>query len=154
MALRKTLAGALGAALVAGGLFYANRIEPQNVEVVSVSLVLPHLEEAFDGYRVVQISDIHMDGWMAFGRLVGLIELVNEQCPDLIAVTGDFVTAEAKLEGRQLVDALDILEAPDVVVAVLGNHDYVADENLVRRIIRDAKPHRALQRPHHPQAGR
>ena len=131
------VAGAVGAALVAGGLLYASRIEPQNVEVTSISLVLPRLDKEFDGYRIVQISDIHMDGWMSSERLGGLVKLVNEQRPDLIAVTGDFVTAEAGRADRELVDALVVLEAPDGVVAVLGNHDYIADENLVRRIIRD-----------------
>jgi predicted MPP superfamily phosphohydrolase len=99
--------------------------------------VLPRLDREFDGYRIVQISDIHMDGWMSFERLSGLVKLVNEQRPDLIVVTGDFVTAEAKREDRDLVEALSVLEAPDGAVAVLGNHDYIADENLVRRIIRD-----------------
>ncbi len=134
---RKAAAGAAGAALVAGGFFYASKIEPQNVEVESISLVLPRLDEEFDGYRIVQISDIHMDGWMTQGRLSGLMKLVNEQRPDLVAVTGDFVTAEAGRVDRKLVDALSLLEAPDGAVAVLGNHDYIADENLVRRIIRD-----------------
>ena len=133
----KKAAGVIGATLVAGGLFYANKIEPQNVEVEPVSLVLPRLDKEFDGYRIVQISDIHMDGWMSFERLSGLMKLVNEQRPDLIAMTGDLVTAEAKRDDRELVDALSLLEAPDGAVAVLGNHDYIADENLVRRIIRD-----------------
>lgn len=127
----------VGATLVAGGLFYASKVEPLNVEVNSVSLVLPRLSPEFDGYRIVQISDIHMDGWMTFERLSKMMKLVNEQGPNLITITGDFVTAEAERAYRELVDALSILEAPDGAVAVLGNHDYIADQNLVRRIIRD-----------------
>lgn len=127
----------VGAALLTGGLLYASKVEPLNVEVESISLVLPRLSSEFDGYRIVQISDIHMDGWMSFERLSKMMKLVNEQRPDLIVITGDFVTAEAKREDRELIDALRILEAPDGTVAVLGNHDYVADQNLVRRIIRD-----------------
>lgn len=128
----------VGAALVAGGLFYASKVEPLNVEVTYVPLVLPRLSPKFDGYRIVQISDIHMDGWMTSERLSKMMKLVNEQRPKLITVTGDFVTAEARREYREFVDALSILEASDGTVAVLGNHDYIADQNLVRRIIRDS----------------
>lgn len=137
---RAGLSRAVAGAALAGasaGLFYAYRVEPLNVEVSSVALVLPRLSREFDGYRIAQISDIHMDGWMTFDRLSRLAKLVNEQGADLVAVTGDFVTAKAKYVDRELVEALSILEAPDGVMAVLGNHDYVADENLVRRIIRD-----------------
>ncbi|MBA2693211.1 MAG: metallophosphoesterase [Rubrobacter sp.] len=132
-----TLAG--GAALAsAGGLYYASKVEPMNVEIKEVSLVLPRLSAEFDGYRVAQISDIHMDGWMTFERLSKLAHLVNEQEADLIAATGDFVTAKVKYVEGELAEALSILEAPDGAVAVLGNHDYIADESLVRRILEDA----------------
>lgn len=131
-------AALISATLVAGGLFYAYKIEPSNVEIKYISLVLPRLSPEFDGYRVVQISDIHMDGWMSFDRLSVLVELVNEQRPDLIAITGDFVTSGAKRDERELIDALSALEAADGAVAVLGNHDYIADQNLVRSIIRDS----------------
>lgn len=137
--LSKPAAGvALFGAAALGGLLYAAKVEPANVEVKEVSLVLPRLAKEFDGYRIAQISDIHMDGWMSFERLCGLTKLVNEQRADLVAVTGDFVTAKVKYVGRELTEALEILEAPDGVVAVLGNHDYIADENLVRRVIKDA----------------
>lgn len=132
---RATAVAALAGASVV--LFYAYKVEPSNVEVYSVSLVLPRLCEEFDGYRIAQISDIHMDGWMTFDRLSKLAKLVNEQGADLVAITGDFVTARAKYVDRELIDALSILQAPDGVMAVLGNHDYVADENLVRRVIHD-----------------
>lgn len=131
-------AALIGATLVAGGLFYAYKIEPSNVEIKYISLMLPRLSPEFDGYRVVQISDIHMDGWMSFDRLSVLVELVNEQRPDLIAITGDFVTSGAKRNERELIDALSALEAADGAVAVLGNHDYIADQGLVRSIIRDS----------------
>lgn len=134
------LAGAAlaGAAVAAGGLYYATRVEPVNVEVNEVSLVLPRLDKGFNGYRIAQISDIHMDGWMTFERLVKLARLVNEQEANLIAVTGYFVTAKVKYVDRELTEALGILEAPDGAVAVLGNHDYIADESLVRRVVKDA----------------
>lgn len=97
---------AAGVALLgaSAGLLYAHSVEPHNVEVICVSLMLPRLPAEFDRYRIAQISDIHMDGWMTFERLCKLAKLVNEQGADLIAVTGDFVTAKAKYVDRELID--------------------------------------------------
>ena len=119
------------------GLFYAREIAPENIEVVNMSLTLPRLTPSFDGYRVVQISDIHMDDWMTFDRLKGIVELVNEQEADLIAITGDFVTRSTKFNDEELVGALSMLRAPDGVVAVLGNHDHETDPALIRHLVRD-----------------
>lgn len=128
-----------GTALAVGGLYYyASKVEPQNVEVKELSLVLPRLAPEFDGYRMVQISDLHLDGWMSFERLCQMAKLVNEQKPDMIAVTGDFVTASARYQDRELTEGLRILQAPDGVMAVLGNHDYIASEALIRRVLLDA----------------
>jgi predicted MPP superfamily phosphohydrolase len=117
-------------------LFYAHKVAPENIEVTSVSLTLPRLASSFDGYRIVQISDIHMDDWMTFERLKDIMELVNEQGADLIAITGDFVTYSAKFDNEELIGALSMLRAPDGVIAVLGNHDHEIDPALIRRLIR------------------
>ncbi len=117
-------------------LFYAHKVAPENIEVTSVSLTLPRLASSFDGYRIVQISDIHMDDWMTFERLKDIMELVNEQRADLIAITGDFVTYSAKFDNEELIGALSMLRAPDGVIAVLGNHDHEIDPALIRRLIR------------------
>src|SRR5215217_1464239 len=63
----RTLLGVvLGGALL-GGAVYARKVEPENVEVVPVPLVLPRLDGRFDGYRIAQISDLHADDWMTRG---------------------------------------------------------------------------------------
>jgi len=118
------------------GLVYAHKVAPENIEVTGVSLTLPRLTSPFDGYRIAQLSDIHMDDWMTFERLKGTIELVNEQGADLVAITGDFVTYSAKFNDEELVDALSMLRAPDGVVAVLGNHDHEIDPALIRSLVR------------------
>ena len=117
-------------------LFYAYKVAPENIDVTGVSLTLPRLASSFDGYRIVQISDIHMDDWMTFERLKDIMKLVNEQGADLIAITGDFVTYSAKFNDEELVGALSTLRAPDGVIAVLGNHDHEVDRALMRRLIR------------------
>ncbi len=134
----RRLAGA--AALIgAGGLLYAREVEPRRLEVVRLELTLPRLAAAFDGYRIVQIGDLHLDDWSKPERLDHIAEMVNEERPDLVVVTGDFASYSARrLDTGRLVGALRRLSAPDGVLAILGNHDYLADVKLIRRCIREA----------------
>ena len=134
----RRLAGA--AALVgAGGLFYAREVEPRRLEVVRLELTLPRLAAAFDGYRVVQIGDLHLDDWSKPARLHRIAEMVNDERPDLVAITGDFASYSARrLDTERLVGALRRLSAPDGVLAILGNHDYLTDVKLIRQCIREA----------------
>jgi predicted MPP superfamily phosphohydrolase len=130
------LGAAFGGALVSG-LVYAREIEPKWVVVERVTLTLPRLAPSFDGYRIVQISDIHMDGWMTPERFGHVVDLVNEQEPDLVAITGDFVSSSARhISG--LPEPLGRFNARDGVVAVLGNHDYLNDASDVREALSSA----------------
>jgi len=127
---------AAAAILGAGGLIYAREVETRLVEVNPVTLTLPRLAPEFDGYRVVQIGDLHLDDWRKPERLTQIVEKVNGQRPDLIAITGDFASYSAEqLDARHLVEALRALRAEDGCVAILGNHDYLTDVDLVRRCI-------------------
>ncbi len=127
------------ALLGAGGLLYAREVELRWVEVKPVTLTLPRLAPEFDGYRLVQIGDIHLDDWTKPERLIGIARKVNEQRPDLVAIMGDFASRSAKqLDTRRLTDALSRLMARDGVVTILGNHDYLTGVELVRRCIREA----------------
>jgi len=119
-----------------GGLFYAREVETRRVEVRPVTLTLPRLAPEFDGYRLVQFGDLHLDDWSKPERLHRLVEKVNEQRPDLVAITGDFASYSAReLDARRLIEALRALRAHDGSVAILGNHDYLTDVKLVRRCI-------------------
>ena len=129
---------AAAALLAVGGLIYARGVEPRLVEVNPVTLTLPRLAPEFDGYRVVQIGDLHLDDWTKPERLTQIVQKVNGQRPDLVAITGDFASYSAEqLDARRLVGALRALRALDGCVAILGNHDYLTDVDLVRRCIRE-----------------
>jgi uncharacterized protein len=136
---RRVLSVAALGALLLGGLVYVRKVEPEDVEIVPVSLVLPRLDARFDGYRIAQISDLHADGWMTSGRVLGLVKLVNEQEPDLVAITGDFATYSRFRSfirhASALAAPLRRLRAPDGVVAVFGNHDHKTDVWTVRRVL-------------------
>jgi predicted MPP superfamily phosphohydrolase len=134
---RRILPGAaLGGALL-GGLVYAREIEPSWVALERVTLTLPRLAPPFDGYRIVQISDVHLDGWMTPERLESIVDLINKQEPDLVAITGDFVAVSADYISG-LSGPLSRLRAPDGAVAVLGNHDHLNDADTVRRALSSA----------------
>ena len=125
-----------GAVLGAGSFLYAREVETRWVEINPVTLILHRLAPEFDGYRIVQISDIHLDDWVKPKRSNTTVALVNEQRLDLVAITGDFLSYSAgRLIPHRLTEALSGLRARDGVVAVLGNHDYRTNAELVRRCI-------------------
>jgi predicted MPP superfamily phosphohydrolase len=96
------------------------------------------LAPEFDGYRLVQIGDFHLDDWTRPGRLNRIMEMVNELRPDLVAIMGDFASYSTRhLDAGLLVGALRRLAAHDGVLAILGNHDYLTNVDLVRRCLRE-----------------
>jgi uncharacterized protein len=105
-------------------LTYIRAIEPRWVEVTQKSVVLPQLDPAFEGYRIVHISDPHLGPWMDGPRLRALAEIANQQAANLIVITGDFLSGKASHLEQDIRHGLEILNAPDGVLAVLGNHDH------------------------------
>ncbi|MBO0780062.1 MAG: metallophosphoesterase [Ktedonobacteraceae bacterium] len=132
-----TLKIATGTAVVGGGTFgYMTLFEPANIDVEVMPLLLPRLEAEFHGYRIAQLSDIHVDNsWMDLARLQYIVNLTNQQRPDLIVITGDFVTRYYS-DAPAILAALGGLEARDGVLAILGNHDYWSGADWVRSIIK------------------
>jgi predicted MPP superfamily phosphohydrolase len=114
------------------------RFQPEQFEIVSVTVAIPGLDAAFAGYRLVQISDIHMGHWVTAERLQGIVQLVNAQSPDAIAITGDFVSYVLDGVLAELGAGLELLRAKDVVTAVMGNHDHWLDVQQVRQTLADA----------------
>lgn len=122
-------------AVCAGGA-YVTRVEPGWVEVVHRTLILRSLAPAFSGYKLIQLSDIHMGSGMTKERLQSIVDLVNEQQPDAVAITGDFVTDGAiKSLVPSLVQPLSRIKAKDLAVATLGNHDHWTDAKIIRQVI-------------------
>ncbi|MFN6567360.1 metallophosphoesterase [Dendronalium sp. ChiSLP03b] len=116
-------------------LIYAKLIEPNWIEVNSLQLTLPHLSSEFNGYRIVQISDIHRDRWMTPQRLGRVVRLVNQQKPDLVAITGDLITRHSPRLIASLGFPLAQLTAKDQTVAVLGNHDHDNDTKAIIQVL-------------------
>ena len=113
------------AVLTAAVQIYGSAWGWQRLQVKRQQLYLQGLPPAFDGYRVVQLSDLHLGtygGDTAF--MTRLVDSVNSLRPDLIVFTGDMVNTSAA-EAVPYVQVLRRLRATDGVLSVLGNHDYM-----------------------------
>ena len=111
------LAAAVGGAALS--LHQRPRVRRRDVEIEG-------LPEAFDGYRIVQISDLHCGPFASARRVAGWVTAANRLEADLVAVTGDLIAS-----GSAYVDvvarALGGLRARDGAFASMGNHDYFGD---------------------------
>ncbi len=109
--------------------------QADDIEVSRVEVHLPRLAAPFDGYRVVHLSDIHMGTWITETRLRRIVEMANELQPDLVLITGDFVTDADPISLQGLRRVLPDLRPRDGVVGVLGNHDHWAGAAAVRDVL-------------------
>lgn len=95
-----------------------------NIDVHEVEIEIDGLPENFDGYRLVQISDMHVGSYGTDTAFVAdVVTAVNGLDPDLIVFTGDIVNRRSD-ELRPFTATLSRLSAPDGVYSILGNHDY------------------------------
>ena len=91
--------------------------------VHEVKVTSPNLPEAFDGFKIVQLSDIHCGSFISSEPLIKAFNIVLDQNPDIIFFTGDLVNNESKETDMHLA-AYKMLKAPHGVFSCLGNHDY------------------------------
>jgi predicted MPP superfamily phosphohydrolase len=138
--------GALGALAAAVG-WYAWRIETRWLHVNHLTFSLPGLPPAFDGYRIAHISDLHLSARIIRDHLPNIVAAVNRERPDLIAITGDYVTHHRD-NFWEMCPVLAQLRAPDGVWSVLGNHDLCAGAESVIDVL-NAAGIRTLRNQHH-----
>jgi predicted MPP superfamily phosphohydrolase len=134
--LEKTAAVATGAPFVAGayGLFYGRL----NLETTHPVIRLPRLPRAFEGFRICQLSDIHIGPFMPAEEIRKYAAIANAQKADMIVLTGDFVTFDPDTQ-RAVVDALSGLHAPFGIYGCLGNHDaWAGVEDSISELLRHA----------------
>jgi predicted MPP superfamily phosphohydrolase len=91
--------------------------------VHKVKVSSPNLPEAFEGFKIVQLSDMHSGSFMSTEPLVKAFNIVLEQKPDVIFFTGDLVNNES-IETEPHLETYKMLKAPYGVYSTLGNHDY------------------------------
>lgn len=118
--LEHATAGLLAAPFVAGG--YALLYGRLNLQITRKQIRMPNLPKAFDGFRIVQLSDIHISAFMPEDQIRKYAAIANSLRADLVALTGDFVTWDPSAQ-QTVVSALAGLSAPFGVFGCLGNHD-------------------------------
>ncbi len=117
--------------------FGLRKFDPENFKTEQQKIVIPSLASAFQDYKIVHISDIHYGQWISVSRLKGVVDLINQSNPDLVAITGDFVSYLLNDDmAKELIEQLSKLKPKEATVAVLGNHDYWAGADKVRDILR------------------
>jgi predicted MPP superfamily phosphohydrolase len=115
---------ALGiAAMPFGALLYGMYRGKYNFKVLKYQLEFEDLPEAFDGYRITQISDIHSGSFDNRRKIEYAVGLVNNQKSDVLFFTGDLVNNKME-EMKPWAELFTSLEAPDGKFSILGNHDY------------------------------
>lgn len=118
--LQRTATMAAASPFVAGsyGLLWGRL----NLETTEKRIRLPRLPKAFEGFRIAQLSDIHIGPFMPEQEIRKYVAIANALKPDLTVLTGDFVTWDGQTQGAA-VNALSGLRAPFGVYGCLGNHD-------------------------------
>lgn len=94
-----------------------------NYKVLKYQLTFDDLPEAFNGFKITQVSDIHSGSFTNKEKVNYGIDLIAEQQSDMILFTGDIVNNKAE-EMNAWIDSFKRLKAPFGKFSVLGNHDY------------------------------
>jgi predicted MPP superfamily phosphohydrolase len=129
----------------AGGLvgFAAN--EPYELSREHVSIKIPRLPQVFADFRIAQLSDLHFGEFILEEHLNSVVNAVNATRPDLVVITGDFVTKPNFGSDRRAAERtwpcaaiLRLIQAKYGLVATLGNHDHLTDAAIVTKALEDS----------------
>lgn len=122
---------ALTAGLVVGTTFIYLNDESDDLVLERVTIPIKGLSSALDGFRIVQLSDIHLYPLTKISLAQAAVQIANELNPDLIALTGDYVWHEVEAI-HDLAPVLAGLNARHGVFSILGNHEIWTDVNVIR----------------------
>jgi predicted MPP superfamily phosphohydrolase len=120
-----------------GVALYSNEIARHEIQTTHRTFRIRRLPPAFDGFRLVQISDIHLEDFTEEFFLRDVIRRVNALAPDLVLITGDFCSRGPLPEryslpaARRCAELLPALTCPQRF-GILGNHDAVVGPREIR----------------------
>jgi len=112
----------LAALLAAYGVASALRVPP----VKDITVTIRNLPPAFEGYRLLQLTDLHISRLFTAPWARAMVDRANASGVDLVVVTGDFIDGSVAMR-RDDIEPLRDLRAPDGVYAIPGNHEYFFD---------------------------
>ncbi|MEI9947576.1 MAG: metallophosphoesterase [Pseudomonadota bacterium] len=108
-------------------------IERRFVRIRHMDVAISGLPPEFEGYRIAQLSDLHVGSFDPKSRALEWVALSNALDPDLVAVTGDLVTSGRGFY-RDVAEALGALRAKDGVFVSMGNHDQWNNDELTQLV--------------------
>ena len=107
------------------GAMYGFAAERLNYQIYRVEIPIPNLPPALDGMKIVQLSDIHLSGYMPRSQVRRAVDMANDLGADLAVVTGDFITGSHD-PIAECVDEIRHLRAPLGTWGCNGNHEIYA----------------------------
>jgi uncharacterized protein len=123
----------------------ATLLEPNRPRLIRVEIPLARLPQDFDRFTIVQLSDFHYDPYFSAVPIAAAVRMANDLAPDLVALTGDFVstpvfggtekTIRAAWQAEPCGEILRGLRARHGVWAVLGNHDAFSNASHVEKAL-------------------
>ena len=113
----------LAASIPAGTLIYGALVNAYKYQYHKVTVKFPNLPDAFNGFKIIQLSDIHSGSFTKTEPIIEAIEHINKLNADVIFFTGDLVNNVAS-EMDNYMHIFDKLKAKHGVISVTGNHDY------------------------------
>ncbi len=122
-----------------GGLGYTAFIEAHWLALEQVDVLWEnetHASQGWDGFTIAQLSDLHRGPVMAEEHITQAVDLALEQFPDLVVLTGDYVTESADY-AHSCARALSPLTVHCPVLACLGNHDHWTDAERITQALTD-----------------
>lgn len=112
------------------------KFKPELFDLVNVNVKINDLPFTFHNYRIINLTDIHLGQWISPEYLNGVADYVNSLNPDMITLTGDYVSYILEGYEDDLLDSFKKLKAKDGKYAVLGNHDHWAGAEEIRKILK------------------
>jgi len=113
-----------GAITVAGTSLYAYEGEPEHLEIVHRTIRLPGWPSGLAGLRIGQLSDFHCQDDRSVARTGRAVKLLLSQRPDIVFMTGDFISGWAPYIEDCASEFIPLQTVPRGVFAILGNHDW------------------------------
>jgi predicted MPP superfamily phosphohydrolase len=135
-------AAAVGVAAIAAD---STLVEPNRPRLIRKEIALRRWPSRMDGFTIALLSDFHYDPYFSVHPILSAVEVVNGLQPDLIALTGDFVSvplvgnsAKGAADAEPCAQLLAKLRAPHGVWSVLGNHDVFSNADRVTNALHAA----------------
>ncbi len=109
--------------VVLGTMVFGQFKWTSNFKIHSHIIPIKKLPESFKGFKIVQISDLHLGSWASVNPMIEMVQMINDLDADVVVFTGDLVNMKTN-EAFRFENILSEIEAKHGVFAVLGNHDY------------------------------